>query len=236
MCWYQVHEREFAKETEGIYYLEHKILQNIIEHCITEEKAATNTFHMIIAKRQLAKKEDMRATEIEFDLARIRVDVLSVQAYNENVKLALKAVNDEVEEKLVEVGKVQLEIKRKHVEVEMKTKDIDKLNKTYFKLVSNMYVGDQTPWDHIMTNIRYEIDRKVVSSSEKQKEWLMMQTALINLISQTNDLSEKYQRMSSERVILMHRRSRVEGQFEAITKFLKDLGKRVNEKQGVIIR
>ncbi|CAM6127437.1 unnamed protein product [Calypogeia fissa] len=232
----KVHEREFARETEGIYDLEHKILQDIVEHCITEEKAAANTLHMIVAKRQLAKREDMRATEIEFDLARIRVDVLSVQAYNENVKLALKVVNDEVEEKLVEIGKVQQEIKRKHVEVEMKTKEIDKLNKAYFKLVSNMYVGDQTPWDHIMTNIKYEINRRVVSSSEKQKEWLLMQTALINLISQTNDLSEKYQRMCSEKVVLMHRRCKVEGQFDAITKFLKDLDKRVKEKQGVILR
>ncbi|BBM97922.1 hypothetical protein MPTK1_1g09480 [Marchantia polymorpha subsp. ruderalis] len=232
----KVHEREFTRQSEGTHELEHKILENLVEHISLEKKAAHNTMHSIAKLRGLAKKEDMIATEIQFDLARIRVDVLSVHAYNENIKQAMNAVNNEVEEKLSHIGKVQTEIRKRHAEIEMKTKEIDRLNKTYFKLTANMQAGDQTPWEHIISNMKYEILKITRSSSEKQKRWLLMQTALINIVTTTNDLTESYQKKAVERITLSQRKVRVDTQSEAIKKFTKELEKRVATKQGVILR
>ncbi|KAL3700429.1 hypothetical protein R1sor_018451 [Riccia sorocarpa] len=232
----KIQDRELTRQSEGTHELEHKILENLVEHISLEKKAAQNTLHSIAKLRGMAKKEDMIATEIQFDLARIRVDVLSVQAYNENIKQAMDAVNKEVEEKLSHAGKVQTEIRKRHAEIEMKTKEIDRLNKTFFKLTADMKLGDQTPWEHIITNLKYEIQKITRSSSEKQKRWLVMQTNLINVVNSTNEVSESYQEKAVQSITLNQRKVRIETQAEAIRKFIKEVEKKVTTKQGVIVR
>ncbi|KAL2651294.1 hypothetical protein R1flu_019422 [Riccia fluitans] len=231
----KIHERELTRQSEGTHELEHKILENLVEHISLEKKAAQNTLHSIAKLRGMAKKEDMIATEIQFDLARIRVDVLSVHAYNENIKQAMDAVNKEVEEKLSHAGKVQTEIRKRHAEIEMKTKEIDRLNKTFFKLTADMKLGDQTPWDHIITNLKYEIQKITRSSSEKQKRWLVMQTHLITLVNGTNEVTESYQKKAVQSITLSQQKVRVDTQAEAIKKFVKEIEKKVMTKQGVIL-
>ncbi len=224
------------KETSKIQVLEDEILTRLLEQVSLEQKSAYATVANTVNLRKLVKKEDTMATEINFDLARIRVDVLAVMSYNQEVSAALRAINTEVEDKCAQIVKLQAEIKRRFQEVDMKTKEFDRLTKQYEKLTYGLNDKATTPWEAMINSLKTEIDLKSKSSSELQKQWLGVQTILVGIQTENNNLTEKIQKLRNDKVMLVARKQRVDSQFESLTKATKDFKMVIRVKQNLIIR
>ncbi|KAH8951093.1 hypothetical protein BDL97_09G007900 [Sphagnum fallax] len=232
----KVINKAFFKETSKIQVLEDEILTKLLEQVCLEQKSAYATVANTVNLRKLVKKEDTMATEINFDLARIRVDVLAVMSYNQEVSAALRAINTEVEDKCAQIVKLQAEIKRRFQEVDMKTKEFDRLTKQYEKLTHGLNDKATTPWEAMINSLKTEIDLKSKSSSELQKQWLGVQTILVGIQTENNNLTEKIQKLRNDKVMLVARKQRVDSQFESLAKATKDFKMVIRVKQNLIIR
>ncbi|CAN5976027.1 unnamed protein product [Sphagnum jensenii] len=232
----KVINKAFLKETSKIQVLEDEILTKLLEQVCLEQKSAYATVANTVNLRKLVKKEDTMATEINFDLARIRVDVLAVMSYNQEVSAALRAINTEVEDKCAQIVKLQAEIKRRFQEVDMKTKEFDRLTKQYEKLTHGLNDKATTPWEAMINSLKTEIDLKSKSSSELQKQWLGVQTILVGIQTENNNLTEKIQKLRNDKVMLVARKQRVDSQFESLAKATKDFKMVIRVKQNLIIR
>ena len=178
----------------------------------------------------------MITTDLEFEHAQIRNDILKVEQYNQNVRDTLEALETEIKQKHLIVLKMETEIKRKQSDVDVKSKEIDRLNKQYDKLTVNFVDKDQTPWDHMIANITYEISKKAKSSAQLQKQWLSMQNDLVTLTAENNSLSEKIQKLESDKASLVQRNKRLETELTLLTKDIKDLDKSMGLNHNMIVR
>ncbi|KAI5056554.1 hypothetical protein GOP47_0028372 [Adiantum capillus-veneris] len=231
----QVIEKQILKESEETMMLEDDMIRSLGNQ-VTLERSHQKLVHDIMAVRQNVKKEDMMVTELEFELAQIRNDVLKVAIYNQSVRDALEALESEIKQKLLIVSKLDLEIKRKRSDVDVKTKEIDRLNKHYDKLTANFVDKNFTPWDHMIANISYEISALAKASTQSQRQWLTMQSELVDLTSENNCLSEKLQKLESEKAALLQRNERLQTDLGLLTKSMKDLDDSMRHNHCLIVR
>ena len=203
---------------------------------VTLERSHQKLVQKIMELRDTIKKEDMITTDLEFEHAQIRNDILKVEQYNQNVRDTLEALETEIKQKHLIVLKMETEIKRKQSDVDVKSKEIDRLNKQYDKLTVNFVDKDQTPWDHMIANITYEISKKAKSSAQLQKQWLSMQNELVTLTAENNFLSEKIQKLESDKASLVQRNKRLETELTLLTKDIKDLDKSMGLNHNMIVR
>lgn len=229
--------KQYRRETTKIHELENRILTSLLEQVILEEKGVEATVSNIKELRKLVKDEDSMATDLNHELSRIRCDILAVQAYNQDVAFALKAVNDNVASKYNLISKFDAEIKQKGREVDIKTKEIMQLNRKYEKLIANFDdSGAASPWEAMMYNLKLEINQKMKESNESQKHWLSLQTSLVVLQNEVNTLSEKAQRAAYDQGVLTQRKHRVDMQYNMLAKAIKDLNIGIRQKQNLIER
>jgi chromosome segregation ATPase len=203
---------------------------------VTLERSHQKLVQKIMDIRSTIKQEDMITTDLEFDHAQIRNDILKVEQYNQNVRDTLEALETEIKQKLLIVSKMDTEIKRKQSEVDVKSKEIDRLNKQYDKLTINFVDKDQTPWHHMIANITYEISKKAKSSTQLQKQWLTMQNDLVTLTAENNCLSDKIQKLESDKAALVQRNKRLETELAVLAKNIKDLDKSMALNHNMIVR
>ncbi|KAJ7513744.1 hypothetical protein O6H91_23G012600 [Diphasiastrum complanatum] len=228
-------EKEILKHSQSISKLETEMLQGLSEH-ITLERSTQHLVEGMMELRQRIRSEEMTATELEYELARIRVDSVAVEDYVRSIKDTLNSLDGEVKQKNSYISKMQLETRRKNSEIEVKTKEIDRLNKQYDKLTANLVDKNVTPWENIIVNIRYKISIKAKVSGELQKQWLVLQTDLVCLTNENMNLMEKVQTMESEKLTLIQRKKRLETDLCAVTKYSKDLDNSVRIKHSIITR
>ena len=177
------------------------------------------------------------ATDLNHELSRIRCDILAIQAYNQDVAHALKVVNDNVAAKYNLISKFEADIKQKGREVEIKTKEIMRLNRKYEQLIAGFdNPSASSPQEAIMYSLKLEINQKMKESNESQKRWLSLQTSLVVLQNDINTLSEKTQRAAYDQGVLTQRKYRVDMQYNMLTKAIKDLTIRIGQKRNLIIR
>lgn len=178
------------------------------------------------------------ATDLNHELSRIRCDILAVQAYNQEVASTLKAVNDNVASKYNLISKFDAEIKQKGREVDIKTKEIIRLNRKYEQLTANFDAdaGASSPWEAMLYSLKLEINQKMKESNESQKRWLSLQTSLVVLQNDVNTLSEKAQRAAYDQGVLTQRKHRVDIQYNMLAKAIKDLQIGIRQKRNLIVR
>ncbi|XP_024543454.1 coiled-coil domain-containing protein 40-like [Selaginella moellendorffii] len=229
----KVIEKAYLKQCQTINDLETKMLVGLSEQ-ITLERSAQQVVQGTLQLRQEIRHEHMMATEIEYELARIRVDTLTVQSYNQTISDALASLDDEVQQKMSLISKMQAETRQRHSEIDVKTKEIDKLNKQYDKLTANLVDKSATPFENIVANIRYEIAVKIRASSELQKQWLGIQTELVSITTENHALAQKGRKLDKDRITLEQRKLRLEKDLGTLTKYIKDVDKNVQMKHGIV--
>jgi chromosome segregation ATPase len=208
-----------------------------LEQVILEEKGAEATTANIRELRKLVKDEDAMATDLNHEFSRIRCDILAIQAYNQNVASTLKGVNDNVASKYNLISKFDAEIKQKDREVEIKTKEIIRLNRKYEQLTANFDdSGATSPAEAMVYSLKQEINQKMKESNESQKRWLSLQTSIVILQNEVNTLSEKVQRAAYDQGVLTQRKYRVDMQYNTLAKAIKDLNIGIRKKQKFIER
>lgn len=143
------------------------------------------------------------------ELSRIKVDSLNTSAHNMQLSETLDHLVGELKEKDGLIEKYELEIRQRNDEIEKKMYRVDRLNRKYEQLTSNMEDENTGPLEATLKNLKKEVQRMVEANSATQREWLARQTELVNTTSQTMQQDEKNAEYKSKQAIVQQKRIRL---------------------------
>jgi chromosome segregation ATPase len=90
--------------------------------------------------RRTIHERELDATQLQNELARIRIDILNTAAHNEQLRTSLQAVLGLLKEREKLIDKYDTEIRRRTDELEKKQAYVDSLNRKYDALTSRQTV------------------------------------------------------------------------------------------------
>ena len=218
----QVVDKTIVRLNQDIQDLELQMLNNVSDQT-TMEKSSQKTIQHTKKTVKAIKEEEINIINLNNEIAKIRVDLLNTQAHNSRLEETLKALDDELKEKSRTIQRYEIEIRRRNDEIEKKTSEMDRLNRAYEKIIGNRTEENMGPLEATIRNMQREINSKSLESKELQKRWMALQTELVRMQHENNDLKETIQRMKSKHAILIQKRSRLTNQHEQYNGDIKKL-------------
>ncbi|CAK5184948.1 unnamed protein product [Aphanomyces euteiches] len=189
----------------------------------TMNKAAHNLVKETQAIQMTIHEKEILYANIKNEMARVNVDILNVQAHTTQLKETHDKIVVELKSKDLQVEKTELEIRQRNDEIEKKMLRLDRLNKKYEQLVSNMVDENTGPLEATIKNIKKETVLKKKENVDKQREWLHIQTSLVNLTAESEDIGEKNQELKSKTSILEQKQLRLVNEFNNFKADVKEL-------------
>ena len=113
---------------------------------------------------------------------------------------------------------------------------MDRLNRQYDRLTSNVEDENLGPLEATIANITREIGSKVHESKELQRQWIVIQMELVTLQNENNALAEKIQRLKSEKTVYTEKRKRLEQKLEQQHRFIKGLNSAISKMHTEMTR
>jgi len=215
-------DKNIVRINQEIQDIELEMLNNISDQTTMEKSSQKTVQHTKNTVKQI-KREEIDIINLNNEIAKIRVDLLNTQAHNSRLEETLKALDDELKEKARTIQRYEIEIRRRNDDVEKKTTEMDRLNRAYEKIVGNRTEENMGPLEATIANMTREINQKTAESKELQKRWMSLQTDLVSLQHENNDMKETIQRMKSEHTILMQKRKRLSNQHQQYNSDIKKL-------------
>lgn len=105
---------------------------------------------------------------------------------------------------------------------------VDRLNKKYEQLTSNMEDENTGPFEATIKNMKKEIVQYQGQNNEKQRNWLNSQTALVNTSAETETINDKNKEKRSKISILEQKRLRLLKNIEHMNQEVKELENGIN--------
>ncbi|KAF0697615.1 Aste57867_11705 [Aphanomyces stellatus] len=189
----------------------------------TMNKAANNLVKETQKIQTTIHEKEILYANIKNEMARVNVDILNVQAHTAQLKETHEKIVTELKGKDLQVEKAELEIRQRNDEIEKKMLRLDRLNKKYEQLVSNMVDENTGPLEATIKNIKKETLQKKKENVEKQREWLQVQTSLVNLTAESEDIGEKNQELKSKTSILEQKQLRLVNEYNNFKDEVKEL-------------
>ena len=220
-------DKEIVKTNQETRDHDEDMLVNLSEQT-TVEKGANKTVDATRKVRKAIRGEEVNVTNLQNEIAKVRVDVLNTQAHNGKLQETLDALESELKEKARTIEKYDSEIKRRNDEIEKKTKDVDRLNREFEKKTGRMEDENTGPLEATIKNMHREIEVKGRESKDLQRRWVGFQTELVSLVNDNNNMTEKVQRLKAEKTILGQRRVRLNHNFHRQREEIKELDKAVD--------
>ncbi|KAL7486872.1 hypothetical protein ACHAW6_012466, partial [Cyclotella cf. meneghiniana] len=183
----------------------HKCQLLIRERHAIEEKIAAAVHvraSMSKAARNIAKEEKLMLSKIQDteivcasimnEIAQLDLQRLNVQAHNVQLQGKLDEELEKLRTTQAQIDALEGEIERSNDEIEIKTNRVAKLNREYNKMSANREEEESTGLlEATIRNLLNEIEQEGSVIRELQKEWLLCQSELINVISKTNKTEEQ---------------------------------------------
>ncbi|KDO22396.1 hypothetical protein SPRG_11348 [Saprolegnia parasitica CBS 223.65] len=189
----------------------------------TMNKAANNLVKEAQKIQTLIHEKEILYANIKNEMARVNVDILNVQAHSAQLKEEQEKNVTELKAKDLAVEKTELEIRQRNDEIEKKMLRLDRLNKKYEQLVSNMEDENTGPLEATIKNIKKETAQRKKENVELQRDWLQIQTSLVNLTAESEDIREKNQELKSKTSILEQKQLRLVGEGSLLQSDVKEL-------------
>jgi len=207
--------------------LQDSALTNLGEQ-VAVEKGAANTSHATEKLRGQREEMEMAAAQMHNELARIRVDTLNTMSHNSQLGGQLNALNEELGEKDALMAKYEQESRRRNIEIEKKQHELDLLNKKFDTLMKQRagvaeLDEDAGPLEATIVHLKRELSGKHAENAELQRVWIKAQTELVNVENSNQTVGEQLHDKRAKASILMQKQMRLEAQFEAQGKEVKDL-------------
>ena len=215
-------DKNIFRINQEIQEIELDMLNNISDQTTMEKSSQKTIQHTKKTMKQI-KQEEIDIINLNNEIAKIRVDLLNTQAHNLRLEETLKALDDELKEKARTIQRYEIEIRRRNDDVEKKTTEMDRLNRAYEKIVGNRTEENMGPLEATISNMTREINQKTAESKDLQKRWMSLQTELVSLQHDNNDLKETIQRMKSEYTILTQKRKRPSNQHQQYNSDIRKL-------------
>merc|ERR1711959_268910 len=161
--WTKVHSEKTAVEEKIEHFMSE---QTTFERYASGEQKDAKKVH------EEAAEKEVQVSQLQNELARIRVDALNTLAHNNALKDTRNTILKDLDEKEGLIDQIDVEIARKNTLIERKQVDIDKLNKRYEALTSGTEEENMGPLEATIHNYTKEIGKKTDECGELKRTWM----------------------------------------------------------------
>ncbi|KAF8291126.1 Coiled-coil domain-containing protein 40-like [Trypanosoma cruzi] len=204
-------DRKIQKCARDVRSMENDIVEALSKQS-TLKQEGSGTLQEIEKIKGSIRVKELQVTQMENELARIRVDTLQAQSHNETLKSTLGELEKELQSRGVLIERMQMDIRRRHDEIDRKQKQLDQLNHQYEGLLAAQ-VSDKGehvgPLEATINSLSRAITEKVNENEALQQEWIKLQTELVNCKNNANEVNEAILELQAEATVLMQKRERL---------------------------
>ncbi|EKF32535.1 hypothetical protein MOQ_003609 [Trypanosoma cruzi marinkellei] len=204
-------DRKIQKCARDVRSMENDIVEALSKQS-TLKQEGSGTLQEIEKIKGSIRAKELQVTQMENELARIRVDTLQAQSHNETLKSTLAELEKELQSRGVLIERMQMDIRRRHDEIDRKQKQLDQLNHQYEGLLAAQ-VSDKGehvgPLEATINSLSRAITEKVNENEALQQEWIKLQTELVNCKNNANEVNEAILELQAEATVLTQKRERL---------------------------
>eukprot|EP00758_Cryptobia_borreli_P004730 Tbor_TRINITY_DN4549_c0_g1::TRINITY_DN4549_c0_g1_i1::g.15896::m.15896 len=189
-----------------------KIVMETLGKQTSLKKESLASLQNIEKLKNSIRDKELHVSQMENELARIRVDTLQTQSHNEVLKQTVGELEKELKSRDSLIEKMQVDIRRKHDEFERKQKQLDSLNKQYESIIAAQGSGDgdhMGPLEAVINSLSKSITQKSLENDLLQREWIKLQTELVNSKNYNSQLGDSIQELKAQCTILTQKRNRL---------------------------
>eukprot|EP00656_Telonema_subtile_P056705 TRINITY_DN9133_c0_g1_i3.p1 TRINITY_DN9133_c0_g1~~TRINITY_DN9133_c0_g1_i3.p1 ORF type:complete len:789 (-),score=403.60 TRINITY_DN9133_c0_g1_i3:76-2442(-) len=179
-----------------------------------------------------ASEKEVQVSQLQNELARIRVDSLNTLAHNNALKDTRNSIIKDLSEKEGLIDQIDVEIARKNTLIERKQVDIDKLNKRYEALTAGTEEENMGPLEATIHSQHKEIANKAAECGELKRTWMKHQTELVSVNLESVEQSHVNDNLKSQVAILFQQRIRLDNNIFSQEKQLQGLHRNVSNLRG----
>jgi hypothetical protein len=228
---HKAHEKLMHEKQE----IDDAIMESINDQT-TLEKGAQNVWKLTQKLKQQVHEKEIAMGDVQNEIARIQVDALNTGAHNKELASTLEAYEKELKEKIKLIEKYEMEIRQRHDKIEKKQIYIARLNRKYEVLTSNIQEENTGPLEATINNLQKEMASVTKDSSEKQREWIKIQTELVALVADTSAIAEEARELESRETIFSQKRLRSTNTVAQLRKDTKDIGHNIKNMHNDMAR
>lgn len=180
-CELLIRERQAIEDKISTTRREQSNMSDVAQSLAKQEKSILVKIH----------DKEIESATILNEIARLDIERLNAQAHN--IQLEKKLGEELVVMKEAEalIDEKEMAIRNCIDEVEKKTIRVAKLNREYNKMLEDCEEEEPVgPLEATIKNLSKKIDQETSDIRGLQREWLMRQTELINITSNTNAIQE----------------------------------------------
>lgn len=189
----------------------------------TANKAANNLVRETQKLQNAVHEKELALASLKNELARVGVDALNVEAHTAQLTEARDKALAELKTEDLAVEKAELELRQRNDEIEKKMLRLDRLNKKYEQIVAKLEDENTGPLEATIKNLTLEAAAIRARNTEKQRAWLVTQTALVSLAGDAQELSEKNQERTSRTSVLEQKQLRLAHEVTALQQDAKQV-------------
>lgn len=204
-------EKQIAKHAKAIVEMENEVLAHLSRQT-TLKQESKGALRDIQKMKDSIRAMEVQVTQMENELARVRVDTLQSKAYNETLQSTLADLEKELQSRGVMIEKMQTDIRRRNDEIDRKQKQLDQLNHQYEQVIaahgdmSGEHVG---PLEATINSLSKAITTKSDENEALQQEWIRLQTELVNYKNTINEVNEAILDAQAKATILSQKKDRL---------------------------
>ena len=164
-------------------------------------------------------EKDSKANEI----IRVQIDKVNVESQNIKLKNKLELMNEEITKLEDDYNKKSQRIKTNHKALEKKQLEMDKLNKDYGELMKNKKGEDEGEFEVAIDKLQSQVRKLRKEIRNKEAEWLAKKQELVKKETIYNNISEECVDKRSKRMILDHKKIRLNSNYAMHEKEIKEI-------------
>jgi chromosome segregation ATPase len=223
----EVIDKQIHKTMTDTQGMEDQILNNLSDQT-TIQKSAQSTARSTEKLREEIREKQNLASQLQNELARIKVDALNTVSHNTGLKETLSELDAELKRKTVLIEKYEIEIRRRNDDIEKKQREVDRLNRRFEELTRDMVDENTGPLEATIHNLTKAIATKSEECAAMQRQWLNKQTELVSMQNEATSKSENISDLKAQQTVLNQKRVRLEGSCNLQLKETKELSSKIS--------
>ncbi len=173
--------------------------------------------------------QEIEAANIQNELARLNIDALNVEVHISSLENRLKEETNALNKKDYDISKIEIEIRRRHDEIEGKMNKLDRLNRKYEQMLDGVEEEEPLgPLESTIKALQKEIEEMDTDIKTQQSRWMTNQTKLIKLIDETENMELKKREVAATLNILQQKRLRLIQNINTNNTSVKIVGSRIS--------
>merc|ERR1712224_946609 len=159
----------------------------------TVERATANSKKRMRKIHEEISEKEIETQNLHNEIARVTVDSLNTKAHNQMLKDRLKELSDDLAERERLIEQYELEIRKRHHQIEKKQLYVDRLNRDYDEKRTKLEGEDGDadiagPLEAKIKHLKKSIAETQKENSDMQKDWIQKQTQLMAISTDTDRL------------------------------------------------